>query len=83
MPRYRFQIQLDVYAENDNDAFKQIKENISALNNTYNEHIFWGAECPFASYNQRELDTEHLDNVHRLKNDMCDVDGSQNDFDFF
>lgn len=68
--RYRFQIQIDVMANDDLTAFKTVKENVKQLTDTHNESIIWGANKPYGSFAHRDLD------LYKLENDMSDVNGS-------
>lgn len=69
--RYRFQIQFDVYCKDDLSAVKKARKIKKKVHKHTNDcTIIWGAESPFASMNQRELDiNELIYNINKNEDD--------------
>jgi len=80
MARYRFQIQLDVYADNDKKAYTKISKKLNKISNIHNERIIYGAETPFASFEHRELDISSIEYQYKMSDEF---ENDEMDFDFF
>ena len=70
--RFRFQIQFDLYAQEDSEAVKKALKVLKKVRkkDVFNSNLIWGAESPFASLNQRELDLN--DEIYKLKISKCE-----------
>ena len=57
--RYRFQVQFDIYANDD----KKVVNKLSKLKGTNNEVVLWAAEFPFGSIHNREIQLEQCQEI--------------------
>ena len=61
--RYRFQVQFDIYANDDKKAYAKVVKKLSKLKGTNNEVVLWAAESPFGSIHNREIQLEQCQEI--------------------
>lgn len=59
--RYRFQIQFDIYSDNDKEAVQEVLDMIEEMRYVQNPNIIWMAENPFGTFYNREIDHNEIE----------------------